>query len=177
LTGEMEFEAPLVEQERLVAALRYLISPLLAELRGNLQACGLVRLTVHLDDGCTQERERAFLFPVAEEERIMRTMSQLLDGIDWRAAPAAWPRTGVTALAVSLAQIQDAIAEQLTLFPLDDQTLEASSLRKLQEVERYLTTRFGTSVFGDRRLRRAALTQPGAPLPEWRIGWQTGDEL
>lgn len=177
LTGEMEFEAPLVEQERLVAALRHLVSPLLAELRANLQACGLVRLTVHLDDGSTQERERAFLFPLAEEERIMRTLGQLLDGIDWRAAPSVRPSTGVTALAVSLAQIQDAVPEQLTLFPLDDQSLEVSSSKKLQEVERYLTTRFGTSVFGGRRLRRAALTQPGAPLPEWRIGWQTGEEL
>jgi protein ImuB len=177
LAGEMEFEAPLVEREQMVAALRHLVSPLLAELRANLQACGLVRLTVHLDDGSTQERERTFLFPLAEEERIIRTLGQLLDGINWRAAPSARPRTGVTALAASLAQIQDAVAEQLTLFPLDDQTLEASSLRKLQEVERYLVTRFGTSVFGGRRLRRAALTQPGAPLPEWRIGWQTGDEL
>ncbi len=177
LTGEMEFEAPLVERERLVVALRHLVSPLLAELRANLQACGLVRLIVHLDDGSTQERERAFLFPLAEAEQIMRTLGQLLDGIDWQAAPSARPRTGVTALAVSLAHIQDAVAEQLTLFPLDDQTPDTSSLRKLQEVERYLATRFGTSVFGGRRLRRAALTQPGAPLPEWRIGWQTGDEL
>jgi hypothetical protein len=38
-------------------------------------------------------------------------------------------------------------------------------------VQRYLTTRFGSS-----RLRRAVLTQPGAPLPEWRVGWWAGDE-
>jgi len=35
-------------------------------------------------------------------------------------------------------------------------------------VERYLASRFGAS-----RLRRAVLTQPGAPLPEWRFTWQS----
>jgi hypothetical protein len=49
----------------------------------------------------------------------------------------------------------------LTLFPLQN---ERES--KLQEVQRYLATRFGANC-----LRRAVLAQPGAPLPEWRVGW------
>ena len=74
-----------------------------------------------------------------------------------------WP-AGVTGLSVSLGQIQDVVMEQLTLFPLEDERE-----RKLQEVERYLAARFGAS-----RLRRAMLTQPGAPLPEWRAaGWRS----
>jgi nucleotidyltransferase/DNA polymerase involved in DNA repair len=157
LTAGVELEMPLVERERLMAELRRLVSPLLAELRGNLQACGQVRLTVQFKDGNTQEKSRTFLFPLAEEERVVRAMGQLLDRLHWQAA--------ATALAVTLGQIQDAVAEQLTLFPLQDEREG-----KLQEVQRYLVTRFGRN-----SLRRAAMAQPGAPLPEWRVGWQSGD--
>jgi len=162
LAANVEFETPLVERARLVAALQYLVSPLLAELRGNLQACGQVCLTVRFEDGSIQERARAFLFPVADEERVVRAMDQLLDGMSWQAA--------ATALAVSLAQIQDAVAEQLTLFPLEDERAT-----KLREVERYLAARFGPS-FKAGRLRQAVMAQPGAPLPEWRVSWRNGDE-
>ncbi len=161
LVAEIEFETPLVERERLVAALRRLVSPLLAELRENLQACGQVRLAVRFEDGSTQERERAFLLPVAAEERVVEALDQLLAGMGWPAA--------ATALAVSLAQIQEAVAEQLTLFPLVDERAA-----KLREVERYLAARFGSS-FQAGRLRTAVLAQPGAPLPEWRVGWRDGE--
>jgi hypothetical protein len=132
-----------------------------------------VRLTIHWDDGSARERERTFLFPIAEEERVVRTLGQLLDGLEWQAA--------ATGVAVSLAQIQDAVVEQLSLFPLQDEALQDERKAKLQEVERYLVARFGISPFGasslgGHRLRRPVLAQPGAPLPEWRIGWQSGDE-
>ena len=152
----IELEAPLVEQEGLAAAVRHLLSPLLAELRGNLQACGQVRLAVHFDDGSAQERTRTFLFPASQEDLVVRAVEQLLVAIRWP-APAV-------ALAVTLEQIQDAVPEQMALFPLADEREN-----KLREVERYLAARFGAN-----RLRRAVLAQPGAPLPEWRIGWQGG---
>jgi hypothetical protein len=117
---------------------------------------------VCFEDGDTQERARAFLFPVANEERVVRAMDQLLAGMSWQAA--------ATALVVSLAQIQDVVAEQLTLFPLEDERAA-----KLREVERYLAARFGPS-FKVGRLRQAMIAQPGAPLPEWRISWRNGDE-
>jgi hypothetical protein len=169
LTAETEFEVPLVERERLVAALRHLVSPLLAGLRGNLQACGQVRLTVHFDDGDAQEQERVFLFPMANEDRVVEALTGLLDRIDWHPVPSGsvpansevGGRTGASGLTVVLDQIQDASAEQLTLFPMED---EATT--KLREVQRYLAARFGSHV-----LRRAVLAQPGAPLPEWRVGW------
>jgi hypothetical protein len=75
-------------------------------------------------------------------------------------------RTGTTALSVALEQIQDIVAEQLTLFPLEDEREG-----KLREVQRYLVARFGAN-----HLRRAVLAQPAAPLPEWRVDWRTGDE-
>ena len=41
----------------------------------------------------------------------------------------------------------------------------------LCQVQRYLATRFEAH-----RLRRAVLAQPGAPLPEWRVGWLDEEE-
>jgi len=152
LAAAVELEAPLVEQERLGMEIGRLVSPLLAELRGNLQACGQVRLEVRFEDGSIQAGERAFLLPVAEEGRVRRALEQLLIGMSWPAAAAG--------LAVTLAQIQDAVAEQLTLFPLEEGN------GKLREVPRYLAARFGAGC-----LRRPVLAQPGAPLPEWRVGW------
>jgi nucleotidyltransferase/DNA polymerase involved in DNA repair len=167
LAAEIELEASLVERAPLVAILRRLVSPLLAELRGNLQACGQVRLTVRFESAFASERARSFLFPVSDEERMVRALEQLLDGMAWPAA--------ATGLAVSLAQIQDAVAEQLTLFPLDGEALADERRQKLREVERYLAARFGAPPFMSGWLRRPVLDQPGAPLPEWRVAWQAGD--
>jgi hypothetical protein len=156
LVAHCDLEDPLAEQERLLAALRHLIAPLLAELRENLQAYGHVRLTVHFDSGA-QEREHSFLFPTAEEKRTVLILAQLLGQMHWR--------TGATGLEVTLEGIQDAVVEQL---PLLSSATEQE--QKLREVQRYLTARFGAS-----RLRRAVLSQPGAPLPEWRVGWLAGE--
>ena len=158
LQSECEFETPLVERDRLLAELGRMVGPMMAKLRGRLQACGQVRLTVQFDDGSMQERERTFLYPAAAEGTILRALGQLLDGLRWPSA--------ATALVVVLGQIQDAVTEQLTLFPL-----EGKGQGKIQEVQRYLATRFGAN-----RLRRAILAQPGAPLPEWRAGWLAEDE-
>lgn len=178
LSAEIEFEVPIVERERLLAASRRLVSPLLAQLRADLQACGQIRLTVHFEQACSlerarsRERGRSFLFPVAEEGRVVRALGDLIDRMEWP--------SGATGLAVTLAQIQDVVVEQLALFPLEDERKT-----KIQEVERYLTTRFGSSSFGispkaspplgSSRLRRPVLTQPNAPLPEWRVSWQSGE--
>lgn len=157
LTAACEFDVPLAERERLLAALTHLVSPLLAELRGELQACAQVRLTVRFADGTAQERQRAFLFPTVEEARITLALGQLLDTLRWQA--------GAEGLAVALERIQDAVAEQLSLFPA-----ESEKERKLREVQEYLASRFGAH-----RLRRAVLAQPGAPLSEWQVGWLEED--
>lgn len=155
LAAECEFDAPVNDQGRLMAALQRLVSSLLAGLRENLQACGHVCLRVSFEDGSAQERARTSLFPTADETRVMRSLGALLDGMHWSAA--------ATALAMTLEHIQDAVVEQLSLFPQD--TREA----KLREVQRYLAARYGA--LRGSRLQRAALTQPGAPLPEWRVSW------
>jgi maltooligosyltrehalose synthase len=163
LNAGVEFETALVQRERLTAELGRLIAPLLAKLQGNLQACGQIRLMVQFEDGSAQERVRSFLLPVAQEERLLRTLGDLLDGMHWRA--------GATALTVTLERIQDVVVEQLRLssgfHPVENRRQE-----KLREVQRYLATRFGAN-----RLQRAILSQPGAPLPEWRIGWLSEQDL
>jgi hypothetical protein len=151
--AEDEFELPLTEQERLSTAMSRLVSPLLAELRGSLLACGQIRLTVYFADHTAQEQERSFLIPTSKEGKVLATLRQLLGDMQWPA--------GAQALKVVLEQIQDAVAEQLSLFPAENERE-----RKLREVQKYLAARFGPN-----RLRRAVLPQPSAPLPEWRAGW------
>jgi nucleotidyltransferase/DNA polymerase involved in DNA repair len=158
MAAECEFETPLNQRERLLAALKGMVSPLLAEVRGHLQACGQVRLSVRFDEGSTQERRRTFLIPTGDEAQVMRALGQLADQMTWPGY--------ATALQVTLEQIQDVVAEQLTLFPFEDQRVQ-----KLRQVQAYLVARFGAN-----RLRRAVLAQPGAPLPEWRAGWLSGEE-
>jgi hypothetical protein len=59
------------------------------------------------------------------------------------------------------------VFEQLALFGTEDEHERRRTMRRdIHKVQRYLTARFGANC-----LRRAALLQPGAPLPEWRIGW------
>ena len=84
---------------------------------------------------------------------VIALLALLGDVVEWAGTP-------------DLGQIQDTVAEQLTLFPLEDEREG-----KLREVQRYLVARFGAN-----HLRRAVLAQPAAPLPEWRVDWRTGDE-
>jgi nucleotidyltransferase/DNA polymerase involved in DNA repair len=157
LSTEIEFEIPLVRRERLLTALTRLVSPLLGDLRENLRACGQLCLTVQYSNGQTEERTRTFMAPTADEPNIVRALERLVDKMSWP-APAA-------ALTVTLAQIEEAVFEQLALFPGENERA-----RKLYEVQRYLAARFGANC-----LRRTALVHPGAPLPEWRVGWVEGD--
>ena len=151
--ARVDFEDPVVDRMPLVATLEHLVTPLLAELQANLQACGQVRLIVHFDNGSQQEQMRTFLLPVAQQERVVRALEDLVDDMHWPA--------GATSLIVGLEQIQETVPEQLTLFARQDE-----GQTRLREVQRYLTTRFGAA-----HLQRAILSHPGAPLPEWRVGW------
>jgi nucleotidyltransferase/DNA polymerase involved in DNA repair len=167
LSTEVEFEAPLVERERLLAALNRLVSPMLGDLREGLRACGQLGLAVRYGNGHIEERTRAFILPTADESTIVRALEQLVDKMSWPAS--------ATALSVTLEQIQDVVIEQLTLFPADGPQRVgyprgSERERKLCEVQRYLAARFGANC-----LRRAALVHPRAPLPEWRVGWAEWD--
>jgi protein ImuB len=157
LAAGCEFDPPLMERERLLAALERLVFPLLARLRDNLKACGLARLALRFEDGGSQERTHTFLTPTADTTYVLRVLGGLPDRMRWPG--------GACALEVTLEHVQDAVPEQLPLFACEDPRAE-----KLRRVERYLAARFGAG-----RLRRAVLTRPDAPLPEWRAGWLEED--
>jgi nucleotidyltransferase/DNA polymerase involved in DNA repair len=172
LTAEAEFETPLIEWARLMAELDRLVSPLLREMQESLKACGKLRLIVRFDDGSAQERTRIFLHPIAEEGRILRALGRLLDGLQDHEHDIEGTAIAVSALLVSLEQIQDAVTEQLSLF-----SLSTSTSTSVREVQRYLASRFALPVgsgdggFEGPRLRRTVMSRPGAPLPEWRVDW------
>jgi nucleotidyltransferase/DNA polymerase involved in DNA repair len=154
-----ELDAPLDDRARLIATLEQLVSPALSELQAQLKACGQVCLTVGFDDGSSQEKTRTLLSPTASQAHVLRILDQL-------ASKMHWPAPAIV-LSVTLGQIQDAVVEQLSLFPVSN-----DREHRLREVQRYLVTRFGAA-----RLRRVILSQPGAPLPEWRVGWLEGDDV
>lgn len=153
LVASHDFEIPVTERQRLLAAVQRRLEQLLDDLSGGLKACGQVRLALRFEDGSVAERTRTFLFPTADLGAILRALDDLLDRIDWPASAGG--------LTIALERIQDTVMEQLMLFDRDEQRQE------MAQVQRYLCARFGTS-----RLLRAALVQPNAPLPEWRVGWQ-----
>ena len=155
LTAHQEYEAPLTDRSRLQVALQRLTAPLSGELREGLRACGLLRLTMRFDNGHTSVRTRTFVVPTSSASRLSGALEQL-------AFRGAWPAP-LTALEVALEELQDAAGqmEQLSFLPGEDRRAE-----KLRQVQRYLTTRFGANC-----LRRAILSQPNAPLAEWRVGW------
>jgi len=146
---------PLAQRAPLLALLQRMIEPLLSDLRDTLQACGELRLTARFDDGSAQEKTRTWLNPTADRTRVSRAIEDLLDRMHWT-VPAI-------ELEVALDQIQDLVFEQLSLFETQDKREH-----KIRQVHGYLTARFGVS-----HLRRASLSYPLAPLPEWRVVWQS----
>jgi len=153
LTACGDCEAPNGERELLLETLRRLVAPLLNDLRDSLRTFGQIRLTVQLVDGSSQEQERTWHQPTADEKRVLLVLGQMLDSISWTQA--------VMGLQVTLEKIQDSQAAQLTLFP----SLREKE-RQLSDIQRYLLTRFGAN-----RLKQAVLDRPSAPLPEWRTNW------
>ncbi len=158
LTADRDLEVACVERERLLAVLEQMAGPLLVELRGNVQACGQVRLTMRFDDGSAEERRRVLLPATTEGTLIERALNDLMSAMHWPA--------GAVALSLSLEQIQEAAMEQLRLFPDED-----APDCQLRPVLRYLAARFGAS-----RLWRTAIVHPDAPLAEWRASWQREEE-
>jgi nucleotidyltransferase/DNA polymerase involved in DNA repair len=149
------FEIPTVERDHVLAAASHLVQPLSAELQRKLRACGRLRLVIGLDNGNTVERKRDFIFAVADQGLMERALQDLLDDMQITAR--------VAEVSVTLEQIQDAVLQQLSLFPDPD-----THRRKLQQIQSYLAARFGAS-----RLWQATLIHPDAPLAEWRIAnWQ-----
>jgi hypothetical protein len=151
----IEFDAPVAEREILLASLlRRAMSPL-AQLQANFQAVGRLTLTVTRADGRLLPGQHTFPRPTAALASIRATLNTLLERTAWRDA-------GASEITLTLEEITDAPAQQLTLWE------EATSPRAaLVALLSQLTPRFGPQAF-----QMAALVEPSHPLPERRSNWQ-----
>ena len=151
----IEFDAPVADREILLASLlRRAMSPL-AQLQANFQAVGRLTLIVTRADGRLLPGQHTFPRPTAALASIRATLNTLLERTAWRDA-------GASEITLTLEEITDAPAQQLTLWE------EATSPRAaLVALLSQLTPRFGPQAF-----QMAALVEPSHPLPERRSNWQ-----
>ena len=106
-------------------------------------------------DGRLLPSQHIFPRPTAALASIRATLNTLLERTTWRNA-------GASEMTLTLEEITDAPAQQLTLWE------EASSPRAtLTALLSQLTPRFGPQTF-----QMAALVEPSHPLPERRASWQ-----
>jgi protein ImuB len=171
-SARLEFEPPLAERDRLLAALMQRAEPLLAALRRQLQVAGRVRLTATRADGRIVAGGHIFPQPTAVSETVRWGVAAALDRLAWDRQPAA-------EITLALADIRDQPAQQLALFsagqwPAENTAgqwpAEAEADRdraSLREVVEQLAPRYGAHTF-----RRAALHSPDHPLAERRAGWR-----
>ena len=157
LQARWDAEDPLLQMEQLLAVIRRIARPLLIKMQDNLQTCGQMLLGLSFADAHDEEQKHVFLFPTAREERIMAIVENLLQRVQWR--------TGITGIKITFDKIRDMTANQLRLFPVED-----DREIRLRQVQQQLAARFGSQC-----LRKAIMVQPLAPLPEWRIAWETGE--
>ena len=155
VTARVEFETPLADRDRLLAALIRLADRLLIPLRDRLQAVARILLTITRADGRMIPVGHTFPLPTAAGAPVGLALAGLLDRVAWDGQDAA-------EMALTLAGISDAPTQQLTLFdPLDDGRARLSAL-----LER-LAARFGADAF-----RLASLSDPDHLLLERRATFQ-----
>ena len=154
VSARLEFETPLADRERLLAALLQRADRLLGPLRDRLQAVARLLLTITRADGRTIPVSHTFPQPTAAAEPVRLALAGLLDRVPWDGQGAA-------EITLTLAGITDAPAQQLTLFdPQDDDRARLSPLDRL-------AARFGADAF-----RLASLADPDNLLLERRADFQ-----
>lgn len=156
VAARIEFETPLADQERLLAALVRQAERLLAPLRERLQAIGRLLLAVTRTNGRVVQVAHTFSLPTAAAEPVRLALTMAL-------ARVAWDQEGAAEITLTLADVTDAPAQQLTLF---DMTPDGRA--RLRATLDRLAARFGPDTF-----RLAILADPTNVLPERRVGWQT----
>lgn len=154
----VEFDPPLADGERLLAALVHQVEPTLTALRERLQAVAQLRLQVTRTDGRVLLLSHTFPQPTAALEPVRLALARLLARTDW-AGPTAEPVEAATEVVVTLAGIADAPVQQAMLFP----DVAADNRRRLTATLDRLAARFGADAF-----RLATLADPDHPLMERR---------
>ena len=114
VAARIEFETPLADRDRLLAALVQRADRLLVPLRDRLQAVARILLAITRADGRTIPVSHTFPLPTAAAEPVRLALAGLLERV-------TWDGQGAAEITLTLAGITDAPAQQLTLFdPQDD---------------------------------------------------------
>jgi len=161
VSARIEFEPPLADRERLLAALARRADQLLIPLRDRLQVIARILLHVTRADGRTIPVAHIFPLPTAAAEPVRLAVASLL-------ARAPWDGQGVSEVTLTLAGITDTPGQQLALF--DTGESGGDSRARLTATLDRLAARFGADAF-----RLAMLADPDHLLPERRaafVPWQ-----
>lgn len=149
----VDFDPPTALHSPVLEATLSALRPELSLLANQLQGCRRLRLDLRFAEGSTRVIDYAFVEPVSEESRVRATLSHQFQILEW---PAELETLGVTLL-----EIGELVARQLTFFEID----EARS--PLCELARKLSGRYGELFF------QARLTDERHSLPERRSVFST----
>ncbi len=157
ISARLEFDIPLADSERLLAALLRQTDRLLRPLRDRFQAIARILLHVTRADDRTIPVTHVFPQPTAAAEPIRLALAGLLTRMPWDGQ-------GATEIVLTLAGITDAPSQQLALFddrPDDNRARLTTALEQL-------AARFGADAF-----RLASLADPDHLLFERRATFST----
>jgi nucleotidyltransferase/DNA polymerase involved in DNA repair len=156
VAARVEFDAPLDDRGRFLAALWRAADRLMAPVRERFQAISRIRLAAVRADGQTVVVQHTFPLPTAAMASIRLTVGNLMErlpiGIE-----------GVSELALTLAGISDLPVQQLSWLDLASEAPNTDRAR-LDETLALLADRYGSDAFHLARLADAA-----HPLPERRV--------
>lgn len=154
VSAYIEFDGVLLDRDILLAALVRKAEKLLSPLRDQLQAIGWLGLDITRGDRRTVAVKHTFSMPTAAGSSVKLALDRALERVDWN-------REGASDVCLTLGDITDAPAQQLSLLdtPAPREVL-ASTLEKL------------AAAFGPDAFCMAVLTEPDHPLAERRVSWQ-----
>ena len=164
LSTRLEFEPPLAERDRLLAALMQRAEQLLLSLRKEFQVVGRVRLIATRADGRVIAGGHIFPQPTAVLGTVRYGMTAALDRLAWDRQPAA-------EITLTFSDIRDQPVQQWTLFDAGLWSTEEGVTNQdraaLQTILEQLTARYSADAF-----RMVTLPNPDHPLPERRVSWR-----
>lgn len=150
----IDFDPPLERIPPLLTAAEHLLTPLLADLQDQLQAVQALQATCHLADGQERRDSWRLTAPTTDSRRLLALLATA-----WQAKP--W-KQALAGLTLTLSEIQEALAQQLLLFPG-----EGAPADLLAEVLTQMRVRYGPG-----RFLRAAVPDALHLRVEQRASWQ-----
>jgi protein ImuB len=151
LEASKEFDSPIGDMGILLETANGLVESLIGKLHASFRMCQKVIVTLHFDNGKSQERSFAFPEPTSSQGKIELNIAQLLESFDYPC--------GVSGLSISFRGICAENGKQLHLF------LGPGGINgNLDQALKGLVFKYGSD-----RFRQALLVDRQAPLPEDRF--------